>query len=456
MADKSISLIDVGLIDPHPNNPRKDLGDLTELTDSIRQHGVMQNLTVIPNNGRYTALIGHRRLAAAKAAGLKVVPCIESDELTMNEQVSIMLLENMQRNDLTIYEQAQGFQMMLDLGDTAQTIAEKTGLSETTVYHRLNIAKLDQKLLKERDEDEGFQLSIKDLIALEKVKDVKDRNQILKESHDSSDLSRRALIKSAEDKRSERAAEYMEKLYDMGILPAPKGTENERYGSKWEEITEFNTEQDVKKKITVKGLKDGKIDGEQAYFVEWKYSRYVTVIRKAKKKQKQELSPEEIKRKEKEKARKKIKDLFKRQMDTRRDFIVGIITGSAETSDEELSIDGLWNIIMEMNTYMEISSNAFMTYVIGKNNFYELDEKQKETAERWYQKSGTAEQMLALTAKKLTELDIVDWSGEYNSEKAGKVRYFDTILARWGFKLDDEEDIEILNGTHKLYEEAAG
>ena len=56
-----------------------------------------------------------------------------------------MLLENIQREDLTIQEQAQGFQMMLDLGDTEDQIAEKTGFSKSTVRHRLNIAKLDQE-----------------------------------------------------------------------------------------------------------------------------------------------------------------------------------------------------------------------------------------------------------------------------------------------------------------------
>ena len=56
---------------PHPDNPRKDLGDLTELANSIKEKGIMQNLTVVPRiNSTYTVIIGHRRLAAAKAAGL--------------------------------------------------------------------------------------------------------------------------------------------------------------------------------------------------------------------------------------------------------------------------------------------------------------------------------------------------------------------------------------------------
>ena len=114
---------------PHPDNPRKDLGDLTELAASIKENGVFQNLTVVPEvEDRFTVIIGHRRLAAAKLAGLTELPCVVV-EMTPKEQVQTMLLENMQRSDLTVYEQAQGFQMMLDLGATVEEIAEKSGFS---------------------------------------------------------------------------------------------------------------------------------------------------------------------------------------------------------------------------------------------------------------------------------------------------------------------------------------
>lgn len=147
--DSLLTTLHVSDIDPHPDNPRKDLGDLEELKESIKKNGIMQNLTVVPvdeeNPVKYVCLIGHRRLAAAKAAGLYQVPARIVFGLSHKDQVGIMLEENMQRNDLTIVEQAQGFQMMLDLGETEETIAEKTGFSRTTVRHRLQLAKLDQK-----------------------------------------------------------------------------------------------------------------------------------------------------------------------------------------------------------------------------------------------------------------------------------------------------------------------
>ncbi len=134
---------------PHPDNPRKDLGDLTELADSIKANGIMQNLTVVPRfeDGTYTVIIGHRRLAAAKLAELDEVPCVIVD-MTPQEQVATMLLENIQRSDLTVYEQAQGFQLMINFGENVETISAKTGFSQSTVRRRLKLTEFDQDKLK--------------------------------------------------------------------------------------------------------------------------------------------------------------------------------------------------------------------------------------------------------------------------------------------------------------------
>ena len=155
-----IMYIKTSEIYPHPKNPRKDLGDVSELAESIKHSGILQNLTVVKghwltdNKKRspegYTVIIGHRRLAASKMAGLSEVPCTVSD-MDEKEQLATMITENMQRTDLTVYEQAQGFQTMLDLGETEYTISSRTGFSKGTVKHRLNLAKLDQELLKKKE-----------------------------------------------------------------------------------------------------------------------------------------------------------------------------------------------------------------------------------------------------------------------------------------------------------------
>ena len=193
---------------PHPDNPRTDLGDLTELADSIKAKGILQNLTVIPGHyvseeawkklpeaervsegiemtsvkgrylaaGGYTVIIGHRRLAAAKSIKLDTVPCVIAD-MTPQEQVQTMLLENMQRRDLKIYEQAQGFQLLLDFGSTVDEISAKTGFSATTIRRRVKMNELNQKKLKQVVDTRL--ISLADFDELAKIRDIKDRNEAL-------------------------------------------------------------------------------------------------------------------------------------------------------------------------------------------------------------------------------------------------------------------------------------
>lgn len=177
--DRTIVYIDIDRIKPHPDNPRKDVGDVSELAESIKQNGIMQNLTVIPSEvqGKYIALIGHRRLAAARAAGLNKVPCAIVADMSQSEQVSIMLAENMQRADLTLFEQAEGMQMMLDLGDTVSTITKKTGMSETTVRSRLNLMKYDHEEVKASVE-RGAKLA--DYDEIKKIKDKAKQEKLIK------------------------------------------------------------------------------------------------------------------------------------------------------------------------------------------------------------------------------------------------------------------------------------
>ena len=180
---KTIQMLPVAELKAHPQNPRRDLGDLTELADSIRENGVLQNLTVVPwlgevtgqPTGDYKGIIGHRRLAAAKQAGLTEVPCVVT-MMTPAEQVKTMLMENMQRSDLTPLEQADGFQMMLDLGVTLDEVVQESGFSESTVRRRLKLRELDRQTL----EDKLTQgATLMDLIKLEQLTDEKARNKVL-------------------------------------------------------------------------------------------------------------------------------------------------------------------------------------------------------------------------------------------------------------------------------------
>ncbi|WPH57934.1 ParB-like nuclease domain protein [Gordonia phage RayTheFireFly] len=134
---------------PHKKNIRTDVGDVSDLADSVRAKGVLQPLVVVPNGqpDKYVIVAGHRRHAAAKAAKVKTVPCVIRHDLTDEaDQIAVMMVENGQRTDLTAVEEAKGVQTLLDLGDTQKRICERTGMSTTKVRLRAKVAKLSDEI----------------------------------------------------------------------------------------------------------------------------------------------------------------------------------------------------------------------------------------------------------------------------------------------------------------------
>jgi ParB family chromosome partitioning protein len=141
-------LIALELLDPNPEQPRVEIGDLSELTASIMEKGVLEPLLVKPTRatGRWMIIAGERRWRASKAAGLREVPCIEMDvdEKTVAE---IALIENMQRKDLTAWEEADGLAALCEkFGYTHDDVAKKVGKSRTTVTEALSIAAMPEKI----------------------------------------------------------------------------------------------------------------------------------------------------------------------------------------------------------------------------------------------------------------------------------------------------------------------
>ncbi|MBQ9550095.1 MAG: ParB/RepB/Spo0J family partition protein [Lachnospiraceae bacterium] len=228
----------------HPKNIRKEYNDIDELTASIREKGILQNLTVVPDpevSDGYLVVIGNRRLTAARNAGLKTAPCRIVEDMPESEQVMAMLTENMQRSNLTVSEEAAGIQMCLsDFGFTIEDIAQKTGLSQTTVRHRANIAKLNQQVLRSKEADEGFQLNLTDLTRLEKVSNIATRNKILKEARDSKELAWKAQSAAEEEKRAKVTKKLVAMAKKEGIAPAPEGTDREMYSGKWNTVKEYS------------------------------------------------------------------------------------------------------------------------------------------------------------------------------------------------------------------------
>lgn len=163
----AITIVDIPVsqLMPNPHNPRRDVGDVTELADSIRAQGIKQELLVTPAGDRdgvpqYRVVIGHRRLAAARLAGRDMVPC-RIEELTPREERELMLVENTQRVDLTPLEEADGYQGLLDLGVKVKEMAVRTGRSMRLVRGRLKIASIPRSV---REASPSFaQLSLREL-----------------------------------------------------------------------------------------------------------------------------------------------------------------------------------------------------------------------------------------------------------------------------------------------------
>lgn len=144
-------LVSIDQLDPNPLQPRVEIGDLTELISSVKEHGVLEPLLVKPSaiKGRWMIIAGERRWRAATAAGLREVPCIEKD---VDEEVvaEIALIENMQRKDLTPWEEADGLAALCQrFGYTHEDVARKIGKSRSTVTEALALATIPEEIREE-------------------------------------------------------------------------------------------------------------------------------------------------------------------------------------------------------------------------------------------------------------------------------------------------------------------
>jgi ParB family chromosome partitioning protein len=141
-------LIATDKLDPNPEQPRVEIGDLTELTASIREKGVLEPLLVKPSrlSGRWMIIAGERRWRAAREADLREVPCIEMD-VDDRAVAEIALIENMQRKDLTPWEEADGLLALCErFAYTHEEVARKVGKSRSTVTEAISIAAIPEAI----------------------------------------------------------------------------------------------------------------------------------------------------------------------------------------------------------------------------------------------------------------------------------------------------------------------
>ena len=425
---------------PHPDNPRKDLGDLTELAASIKENGVFQNLTVVPEvEDRFTVVIGHRRLAAAKLAGLTELPCVVV-EMTPKEQVQTMLLENMQRSDLTVYEQAQGFQMMLDLGATVEEIAEKSGFSEKTIRRRVKMMELDQKTLKEVS---ARQLTLGDFDALAQVEDIKERNKVL-ESIGTRDFD--ANLSRALSVQAERRNRPIVKAW-LKEIGAKELTSQEAWSNKYESYPGCGYYIYLSKWGEDGNKPPENIKGEVFYVLE----RTSLRLYKKREKAKPEKKPPEQIAKEKaiSAAWKSLEESASLAYDLRKAFVEKLTV--TKKNRETVLFGALLSVLMDSISYVSQDGETIKALLgIEFGNYYEPNKHLK-----------IAEKIGEITDEKLPRLvyagfgdDAKDlctgstYKGNFPEfHCSGKLKLLYEWLQRLGYEISTEEQ-SMMDGTH--------
>lgn len=431
--------LNIDMLEHHPKNPRQDLGDLTELADSIREKGILQNLTVVPNDhGTYYVVIGNRRLEAAKMAGLESLPCVIS-LMKEDEQQAVMLLENMQRNDLDPYEQAHGFQMCLDLGMTEDDLKKETGFSKKTIRHRLNLLKLDHDKFK-KGVDRGA--TLQDYIDLEQIKDEKVKDEVLK-SIGTRDFRYNLNLALENQKIEKLKAKVIEKLRLQGIVEVDKRPEGYGY------YKCFYGTHDYKE-----FLKEDSLEDPEKYCFHAS-GDFIYLYKQVEKKwdEKPEV-PEKKEPTEEEKAKEKIILKANAAYQARLEFVQG------KMKELPTDIQTLYDL---SSIYMSIKEELIDTsYMVNFDKNFEVITG--NSAEDGIKKPETEKEMIRLLfALIYSKFELNDpsnilepsWRGsrcnEYRSDQKEPLESYYQWLESFGY-VSSEEEKEIMFGNHPLYE----
>lgn len=435
--ENKIVMIKTEELYPHPDNPRKNLGDLTELTESIRKNGVLQNLTVVPADKGYMVVIGHRRCAAAEQAGLEELPCIISD-MDYKTQIHTMLTENMQRSDLTLQEQAQGFQMMLDLGSSISEIVHQTGISESTVRHRLKLTELDQKVLGEKCAEN---INMFDLIKLEQIKDPELKNEVLK-TIGTADFNWK--YKNALQKEKNKA-----RLEEVERLIEGKAEKIEKIaGLSYKGAIDINaSDEDIIKKFerlqeTADELFYYYNEPNIFFYTEYKAPAFTM----------EEADPEEEERKARREQNKKILDEKYRQIQEMwLEFIENVPLKTIKKNMSFLLESAVCYAFLE-DTWMKLDRDDLLEAIgIDMEEFDELEEELQEEILKKRAEEDTNRLLLLgtfLYIKDICGNAPFDRYGEYNQgHKLGRLYDFLTVF---GYRISEEEQA-MIDGTHENY-----
>lgn len=429
----TLTTIAIEKLHPHPQNPRKVIGDVTELAESIKANGILQNLTVVPMNDdwtEFTVIIGHRRLVAAKQAGLTELPCAVV-EMTEKEQLSTMLTENMQRSDLTVYEEAKGCQLLLDLGDTVAEIAEKTGFSESKIRRRVKLCELDEEAFKE---SQIRQPTLADYNRLNQIKDIDTRNKLLK-SIGTNNFDNRLYSAVQKQEADEKRAELEKICLDNGMTKCESRNdipENCEY---------------VGTVGTAQLLKESFDDDRKRYFFFTTYGIYVTIYIQKTKEQIENADAENknrnAKRQKFDELEAQAKEINQRCKALREDFMLEGNFNDAAQKQELINY-----ILYSMSECREYDDRSFYSLSGLKHENYEcinLDDCMKDTGK-----------MLMAAAYAFfedlynTKYINVTYDEGIQRNISPELNRFYNLLVKLGYVMSDEE-IQLRDGTHPIF-----
>nr|WP_268233531.1 ParB/RepB/Spo0J family partition protein [Tissierella pigra] len=220
-----IENIDIKLVNPNENQPRKEFGEeaLLDLTNSIKIHGLIQPIIVRKVKDKYEIIAGERRWRASKAAGLKEIPCIIKD---VDEEVSakFALIENIQREDLNPIEEAIAYkQLMKKYHLTQEEVASQVGKSRSYIANTLRLLNLENKIIEHISKGELTSghgkalLGIKDkkkqlLVAEEIIKNNLNVRDVESIANKKKDFTRKSIISNKDPNIINLEEELMERL----------------------------------------------------------------------------------------------------------------------------------------------------------------------------------------------------------------------------------------------------
>jgi ParB family chromosome partitioning protein len=175
-----VRMIPLSKIAPNPHQARSSLGDIQELMTSIKAKGVLEPIIVRPKGDAYEIIAGERRYIASKNVGLSEIPAIEMI-VNDSEAMEISLIENLQRKDLDLFEEADGLKALMDIYDYSHAqISEKIGKARSTITEIINISRVPADV-RSVCAEAGFEKNRSLLIELSKLKSPEEMRDLLKQ-----------------------------------------------------------------------------------------------------------------------------------------------------------------------------------------------------------------------------------------------------------------------------------